>query len=234
MTPERKKEMIYGGVAVGGAVVLYSFYSSRQGTVNTGKRTAVATRSSPQIATSSHPTTEPNPQQASLDEAFLAAREQAIQAYDATVLGEKSVNDQLIATNNETAAQKLIAFNQDAAALKLGGMQTDAAEQIAQEQTSAQEQIASTVSQAQVQQTQAQQPQWWQSLLGGLGSIGGLFGFNSPYLNPVGYGTGYVDSASEPTQQTEPDIFNVDPNQVFEQLNTIPQLVAPSNISIGG
>lgn len=201
----KKDEMLLWGAGIGGVVLLYVVLSQRQGS------TAPPTKQM-----SSHPTTMPNPQQASVDEAFAQARAQAIAMFDSTVLGEQTARDQLIATNNETQAQKLIAFNQDSTNYKIAGLQTSAAESIASTQASSAEQIAQQQSQA----YQSSQPQWYDYLLSGLGSIGAALGFNNPYLNPVGYGTGYVDTGTG-LPMTGPNATDIIPPITIPQLPSI-------------
>lgn len=191
MTPERKHEVYLWGGVIGGAVILFVVFHpvGQQATVSKGPKGSPSRQ-----PMSSHPSTMPNPAQASLDEAFLQARTTALGLYDQTALGELTANDQLSATNNETRAAQAIAFNQDSTQYKITGLQTSAQEQIAQEEVAAQEQAQQT----QLQEVQSQQPQWWQYLLGGLGSIGSMFGFNlSPYLNPVSYGSATVPAGGD-------------------------------------
>lgn len=191
MSPHRKEEMIIWGSVIGGVVILYVVFLPRHTTSPPSQRGV------PNKVPSSHPTTMPNPQQGTVDQALIQARAEAIAMFDQTVLGEKTSQDQLTAANNEIQAQKVIAFNQDATQLKELGMTIPAAELIAHEQVGLQENLMSQYTSAIGQQEHAQQQQsLWGSILGGLGSIFSFLGFNNPFLNPVGSGTGYVDTGT--------------------------------------
>lgn len=235
MTPKEKHEaLLWIGVAGGGAVLFYVLLPKSQPV------TPPTRRGVPSHVTSSAPDNSPNPQQGTIDEAFIAARDQALQAYDQTILGEKSAADQLTAINNETQAQKLIAFHQDTAALKMAGIEGTTARDIAGTQASAEENIASQEASAMGQAEHAQQQQsLWGSILGIFGQAFSFLGFNNPYANPVSYGSGNVYYDSSTGQQINPDIYTQTPTDPYSwdyipSGFTFPQIQVPQNFSIGG
>lgn len=208
MKPETKKEVILWGTIGVGAIVIYVATAKNPTTAPTPTSTRGRI---PQKIPGSGPTTMPNPQQAPLDEAFLAARDQAIQAYDQTVLGERTAQDQLIATNNETRAQQLIAFRQDSTALKMSTIEGTTARDIAGTQASAAENIASQQASAMGQAEHAQQQQsLWGGILNFFGQAFSFLGFNNPYFNPVSYGSATVDAS---TLNPGNDIYTPTPDQ---------------------
>ncbi len=171
MEEKRKHEFILWGTVIGGGVVLFIILEPH----TSGK--PVRTTSSPPRGQpySSHPQTMPNPQQASVDEAFLQARSQALAMFDQTVLGEKSVAAQQQVMNNETIAQKQIAFNQDSTAYKISSQQTTAQETIANAQIALERALGTQQLNIQQQAIQTQQTQqgnsWWQNILGGIANF---------------------------------------------------------------
>lgn len=236
MKKEEKHEVLIWGSVIGGVVVIWMLYPRQTHTTTT------RARGIPQKQLSSHPSTMPNPAQATVDEAFAQARSNAIGMFDQTVLGEQSANDQLIATNNETQAQKVIAFNTNATQLKEAGLASTTMRDVAGTQASAEENIASQEASAIGQQEHAQQQQsLWGGILGIFQNIGSFFGFSQgvggPFA-PTGSGTGYVDSNTgdpispyeyyNPSEQYTPQSWDyIPPIQV-------PQIQIPSNITIGG
>lgn len=230
MTPKQKHDLLLGGgITVGGVVVIFVILPKLHSTP-----TASSTHgTSPQQQQSNKTQMMANPQQGAVDAAFLQARSQALSMYDQTVLGEKTAQDQLIATNNETAAQKAIAFNQDATAYKTAGLMGPIEEQIAQTEANAQEVAARQAASAQVQTAQAgvqavqaQQPSWWQSLLGALPGIGSIFGFNT------GGGTATVPTDPSgmwnvPTESGGTTMYNPTP-AATNFIDYLPQIQVPT------
>jgi hypothetical protein len=195
----KKHEMfLYGGV-IGGVVILYFVLEPHANAYNNKGKVVRTTSSPPQRQMSSHPSTMPNPAQASVDEAFIQARAAAIGMYDQTVLGEKTSQDQLIAANNETLAQKQIAFNQDSTAYKIAGVQSTTAIDVAGTQASAAENIASQQASmlGQLEHTSQQQSFWggimsfFSQAISGLlgGGFGNLFGSGLPLQGSTGQPT---------------------------------------------
>lgn len=227
MTEQRKHEMYLWGGVIGGVVILYVVFVPHQvASVNTGNRKSVPNRTPPQ-----KPTMVPNPQQGSLDAAFIQARETAIEAFDATVLGEKTAQDQLIAMNNETQAQKVIAFNQDSTAVKMATIEGTTARDVAGTQASAAENIASQQASALGQAEHSQQQQsFWGGIMGFFQQAFSFLGFNNPYFNPVSYGSATVDASNPDTYDS---IFNAPPPD-FTTFNPLPELPFPSTVNTGG
>lgn len=227
MTEQRKHEMYLWGGVIGGVVVLYVVFIPHQtASINTNNRRTTSSRNPPQKQTSSHPSTMPNPAQASVDVAFMQARDAAISAFDQTVLGEKTAQDQLIAANNEIAAQKVIAFNQDSTAVKMATIEGTTARDVAGTQASAAENIASQQASALGQAEHAQQQQsFWGGIMGFFSQAFSFLGFNNPYLNPVSYG-----SATIPGDSTSTDSIFTPPPPDFTTFNPVTDIPFPSTV----
>lgn len=117
-----------------------------------------------------------NPGNAQIIQAMIAARTQALDTFDTSVLGEKSLQQQQNIAFNQDLAQKQIAFNTNATQVKTTGLQTSAEQAIANIQASEAENVASTETQPQLQYVQNQGNAWWQNILGGLfAGFGGIF-----------------------------------------------------------
>lgn len=183
--PDEKRKHLLTAVAIigGGGVVVFVLAHA----AGAGAPSSVPARGSGRgapPASSRSPSTHslnfaPNPANPQLEESILAARSSAVNTYDQSAVAERSAEEQYLLGQHQVAAAQAVAFNQTAAQLKETGMTTTAAEQIAQEEASAQQAIAQAQATAaeQVAQTQAQpaltqaQGSWWQSILGGIGSI---------------------------------------------------------------
>lgn len=214
LNKQEKDDLLWGTIAsvIGGTIL---WYTIQKPTANIHGSATVSSRGNvPRHITSPQPNNkvryEPNPGQAGLDEAFIQARDQALQAFDQTVLGEKAIQDQLIATNNETAAQKVIAFNQDSTAYKIAGVESTTAQDVAGTQASAAENIASQQASALGQlEHSSQQQSFWGSITSFFSNaLGGLFGGFSNLFGgggaPQGYQTGSFPNTNYYTQSGVP------------------------------
>lgn len=187
MNNKEKEHLLYGVLGIGGIVGALFFLSSNKNAVR-----------SPQVHTPITRTVTPNPNQASLDQAIVAARTEALQFFDAGVLGQKTLTEQQNVAYNTNSTQKLIAFNTNAAQTAQARIQATAAQIIAQTAATAQEQAASTQAAAEEaaanaasQASQAQSSSQstsniFDTIFGGIASIftGGFFNMGQSVFNP--------------------------------------------------
>lgn len=181
---ERRKHVLtVVAIVGGGGVILFVLANAARGGSASTPRAATPPPSrsrSPSARVGVHSLNfGPNPAQPALDTAIVNARASAINTYDQSSVAERSAEEQYLLGLNETAAAKAVAFNTNATQLKETGMTTTAAQTIAQEEAAAQQAVAQAQAQAYEQvgsqyasaaQTQAS-GSWWQSILGGIGSI---------------------------------------------------------------
>lgn len=223
---QRKHVLTVVAIIGGGGVALFVLAQA-----STSRAPSVPQRASTSRSRSRSPGTiaphslnfGPNPSQPALDAALVNAREAALNTYDQSAVAERGGEEQYLLGVDQGRVQQAIAFNTNATNLKETGITTGAATTIAQEETAAQQAIAAqqasaaeniASTEAQPAQTQAQGG-FWGSLLGGLGGLFGMLGFNSPA--PIGAGTGYVDSnTGAPLGSFDADPFVVDPYGAIE------------------
>lgn len=210
----RRHGWIVVAIVGGGGVVAFVLF---HGSSTAGARPATPSGRAGRSTTSIAPHSmnfAPNPANPQLEESILAAREAAINTYDQSAIAERGIGEQqqLGLANDNT--QQAIAFNQDSTQLKETSLTTAADQAIADEEArmqeaevQAQESVASQYASA--QQTQASGG-FWGSLLGGIGGLASILGFNLPTL---GAGVGYVDSATgEPLSAAE----YYDPSSIYD------------------
>jgi hypothetical protein len=166
------KLLVYGALGVGGVAVLY--FATRGG--------GGPAKGSPR-ASSSHSYT-PNPADATLEQAGIAARASAVQAYDSTILGERTLTTQQAIAFNTNRSQVEENANTNKTQLSETQLSTAAQEAIA----NSEEQAQITASNNQLQAAQGQQQNnWWQTILGGITSflpfLGGSGGFTPNAAN---------------------------------------------------
>lgn len=201
MNEHRKHEVyLWGGIIGGGVLLLFVFHPFSGGAPQPIKGKGGGAQPPPQK------TVTPNPNQSTVDQALLSAREAALGLYDSSAVAEMSLHEQQNVAYNTNLTNRQINANQDAAAVKEVGLQTAAQQAIAQEEAAVQQQYISA------QQSIAQQQQsnsWWQSILGFFGNIGGLFagGFN-PFGSLFG---GSSAPIGMPGSYTGPSQFSGDP-----------------------
>ena len=117
-----------------------------------------------------------NPGNASIIQAIIAARTNALDMYDTSVLGEKSLQEQQDVAYNQDLAQREISFNTNKTQLQETNLETAMQQAIANIQAQEQEQVAQTEMQPEEQYVQNQGNNWWQNILGGIFSgFGGIF-----------------------------------------------------------
>lgn len=184
---EKKKHELFavGGLVAVGALALF-FFRPPGSAQPQSKQQAKAAQQNHQ-----GPTKVPNPANASIEAAVIAAKESLVEAYDESVLSEKGLEEQQNTTNNQTAAAKAVAFNTNATAFKTAGLQATEAETLQSAQLSAQQQEEQAALSAQ----QAEQPQWWQQLLQPI--IGGLTGWATGGFSSIF--SGLFGGSSAPT-----------------------------------
>jgi hypothetical protein len=199
VTEERKREIEWGVLGVGGVIVIF---------VLTRSHTATPQGKGGRVAASSSPPTVPNPGQPAILQAIIAARTNALDMYDTSVLGEKSAQEQEDVAYNSNLASKQINASNNATTLQADQLASQTEEAITNLQTEAQEQEE----QSEESTEEAMQPQWWQTLLGGLFGGGAAFATGgASMLGAPGYGYGsgggggfwnFLTSLFQPQQST--------------------------------
>jgi hypothetical protein len=203
---ERRKHLLVVVAIVGGGGVVLFVLANAGGARGPSSSRAPARSTGGRVAVQPHSLNfGPNPAQPQLDEAIIAAREAALEAFDQSSVAERGVNAQYALGLNQDATAKAIAINTNATQLKETGITTAAQQAIAEEQ--ARTQLAETqaaTSAYQSVQSGAQSTGLWQSIIGGITSIfpflsgsSGIFG--SRTASPISYGP------PGPTQYAVPD-----------------------------
>jgi hypothetical protein len=196
MDKKEKEWLLYGGIAGGGLLLFLLLHKPSAPAKHTASNSNRGVQND--NTKSQQKTVTPNPNQASLDAQIVQARQQALTAADAGILG--------IQTNN---TNKAIAFNTNQAQTAQTRIASVAQETIAQTTAAAEEAAAQTQAQAEEQaaseQEQAEENQSNNGLFGGMFSfLGGMLPFlgssqqnTSPmYSNPFGW---FTNIFSQPT-----------------------------------
>lgn len=174
MDKQKEKWLIGGGAVLAIGAVFVASHTGGAG--QTGPSHALPKGGTPK------PQMTPNPANAAIAQAYIAAKAGTVQSYNAGV-----------STNAQTAAAQRVGLAQIRGQTQIATIESSTQEAITAAETAAEESVASTQAGAEENVAQTQQPQWWESLLGGLGSgIGGfLGGFNRP---SYGYAPGGAPS----------------------------------------
>lgn len=172
---KEKEWLVYGGLGLGGLLLLFGMHRPPSGPPS-------RTHSDNQPLST---TITPNPNQVSLDQAIVQAKEQALQTYDQAKLGAAAVSGQVATTYNTNYTNKEIAFNTNAAAIAQAKIAAAAAQAIASTQANAQIQAAQAQANAMTTLgSQQQSSSWFQSIFGFLGNIFPFLGFNFGFPSP--------------------------------------------------